>query len=375
MIYLDLSAAVHQRAGLGRYAASLARALLPLIPDELRFFYNREQGIQPVAGLEHIPARTVALGYKPWRLLVAAGQALRVPFNALVPDARLFHATEHLLLPLRGIPTLLTVHDLFFRHYPDYHKPLNRWYLNLTLKMYCERATHLIAVSEYTRQDVLRSYGLPPDKVRVIYEAAAPAFHPQTPEAVARVRARYGLPERYILAVSTIEPRKNYTRLLQAFERLHAEGLSEALVIVGRKGWLFEAFFHALELSPARQAVRFPGYVLDDDLPALYAGAQAFAFPSLAEGFGLPLLEAMACGTPSVASNVTSLPEIGGDAAVLVDPLDVEAIYTGLRRVLTDAALREALRERGLRRAAQFSWERAARETLALYREMAGVVG
>ncbi len=370
MIYLDLSAAVHQRAGLGRYAASLARALRPLIPNELACFYNREQGIQPVPGLADLPTRTVALGYKPWRLLVAAGQLLRLPFNALVPEARLFHATEHLLLPLRGIPTVLTVHDLFFRHYPAYHKRLNRWYLNLTLKLYCKRATALIAVSEYTRQDVIRTYGLPADKVHVIYEAAAPVFRPQPPEALQRVRQRYGLPQRYILAVSTIEPRKNYLRLLQAFEALHAEGLSDALVIVGRKGWLYEDFFRALEGSPARSAVLFPGYVQDDDLPALYAGAQVLAFPSLAEGFGLPLLEALGCGTPVVCSNVTSLPEIAGDAAVLVDPLDVSAIRAGLRQVLTDAALREELRARGLQRAAQFSWERTAQETLALYRNL-----
>ncbi len=370
MIYLDISAAVHQRAGLGRYAASLARALLPLIPDELRVFYNRESGIKPVPGLEQVPARSVAAGYKVWRLMVAAGQALRLPFNALVPDARLFHATEHLLLPLRGVPTVLTVHDLFFRHYPQYHKPLNRWYLNLTLKLYCTRATAIIAVSEYTRQDVIRTYGLPPEKVRVIYEAAAPVFHPQPPEEVARVRQRYGLPESYILAVSTIEPRKNFTRLLKAFERLHAEGLSDGLVIVGRKGWLYEEFFRALEASPARQAVCFPGYVLDDDLPALYTGAQAFAFPSLAEGFGLPLLEAMSCGTPSVCANVTSLPEISGDAALLVDPLDVEAIAAALRQVVTDLSLRERLRIKGMERAASFTWERAAQETLALYRQL-----
>ena len=129
-IYFDISAAVHRRAGLGRYAESLARELLPLLGDRLAFFYNTEQGIAPLAGLEDVPARTVSLGYKPWRMLVWVGHMAHVGFNRLTPGAELFHATEHLLLPLRGVPTILTVHDLIFRRYPQHHKPLNRWYLN-----------------------------------------------------------------------------------------------------------------------------------------------------------------------------------------------------------------------------------------------------
>jgi len=370
MIYLDVSAAVHRRAGLGRYAESLARALAPLLPGELALFYNREAGIEPLAGVEHLPARTVALGYKPWRMLVWAGQLGRVGFNRLLPGATLFHATEHLLLPLRGLPTVLTIHDLIFRHLPEHHKPLNRWYLNATLPLYCRRASHLIAVSEQTKRDLVALYHLPPEQITVIYEAAAPHFAPQPPATVAAVRARYGLPERYVLFVGTLEPRKNLIRLLAAFERLHAEQLTEALVIVGKKGWLYEDFFAALERSPARPAVLFPGFVPDADLPAFYSGAQVLAFPSLYEGFGLPLLEALGCGTPVVCSNVSSLPELAGDAALLVDPTDVEALTAALRRVLTGADLRADLRERGLRRAAQFSWARAAQETLALYQRV-----
>jgi hypothetical protein len=134
-IYFDVSAAVHRRAGLGRYADSLARALLPLLGDRLALFYNREQGIEPLVGLEHLSARTVALGYKPWRMAVWAGQLAHAGFNRLLPGAELFHATEHLLLPLRGVPTVLTVHDLIFRHLPQHHKRLNRWYLNMTLPL------------------------------------------------------------------------------------------------------------------------------------------------------------------------------------------------------------------------------------------------
>jgi glycosyltransferase involved in cell wall biosynthesis len=369
-IYLDVSAAVHRRAGLGRYADSLVRALLPLLGDRLTLFYNREQGIEPLEGLEHLPARTVALGYKPWRMAVWAGQLAHAGFNRLLPGAELFHATEHLLLPLHGVPTVLTVHDLIFRQFPQHHKPLNRMYLNLTMPLYCRRATRIIAVSEQTRRDVMAAYGISAEKITVIHEAADLRFRPQPPEAIASARARYGLPERYLLFVGTIEPRKNLARLLAAFERVRSAGLTDALVIVGKRGWLYDDFFAALEVSPAREAVLFPGYVRDADLAAVCAGAQVLVLPSEYEGFGLPVLEAMACGTPVVCSNASSLPEVAGDAALLFAPMDVDAITATLERVLTDADLRADLRARGLSQAAHFSWQRAAQETLAVYRQL-----
>jgi glycosyltransferase involved in cell wall biosynthesis len=267
---------------------------------------------------------------------------------------------------------VLTVHDLIFRRYPAHHKRLNRWYLNATMPLFCRRADHIIAVSEQSKRDVIEAYGIPPEKITVIYEAADPRFCPQAAETIAAVRARYRLPDRYLLFVGTIEPRKNLGRVLTAFERLHAEGLTDALVIVGKRGWLYDDFFARLEASPAKQAVIFPGFVPDADLPAIYSGAQALAFPSEFEGFGLPVLEAMACGTPVVCSNTSSLPEVTGDAALLVDPLDVDALTEALRRVLNDPALAADLRGRGLVQAARFSWARAAEETLVVYRRLTG---
>ena len=369
-IYLDISAAVHHRAGLGRYAESLTRALVAAHPDRYALFYNRERGIEPLAGLEHLPTQTVALGYKPWRLLVWLGQLARLGCDPLVPDAGLFHATEHLLLPLHSVPTILTVHDLIFRHLPAHHKPLNRWYLNLTMPLYCRRATHIIAVSECTRRDLVAAYSLPPEKITVVHEAAAPRFRPQPPDTVVAVRARYHLPDRYLLFVGTIEPRKNLTRLLSGFEAIHADGLTDGLVIVGKRGWLYDDFFSRLEQSPARAAVILPGYVPDEDLPAIYAGAQALVLPSLYEGFGLPVLEAMACGTPVVASNSSSIPEVGGDAARYFDPTDAEAIIEATGSVLRNATLREEMRSQGPAQVAQFSWKRAAQETLTIYRQV-----
>lgn len=369
-IYVDVSSAVHGKAGLKRYAENLVRALRPLLGDRLRLFQNSLGRRGPLPGFEDWPTVGVRWGYKPWRSLVAVGQWLRQPMNGLVPGAALFHATEHLLPPLCGIPTVLTVHDLVFEHLPEHHKLLNSVYLKGAMPLYCRRASAIIAVSGATKRDLTTMYGVDPLRVTVIPEAAAPRFRPQSTGVVARARARYGLPPRYVLAVGTIEPRKNLSRLVDACGPLFDEGLLDALVIVGGLGWLYEGFLRHLEASAWRDRVIRPGYVPDSDLPALYAGALAMAQPSLYEGFGLPVLEAMASGCPVCAGDTSSLPEVGGDAALYFDPHDTGAMGEALRAVARDAALREEMSRRGYARAAGYSWERTARETLAVYERL-----
>ena len=338
-----------------------------MIPDRLALFYNQEQAVEPLSGLEHLPSRTISLGYKPWRMVVWMGQLARLPFNRLVPGASLFHATEHLLMPLWGVPTVLTIHDLIPQLLPEHHKPLNRWYLNWTMPLYCRRADHIIAVSEATRRDLLAVYHLAPEKVTVIHEAASPRFRPQTETAHERVRRTYGLPEEYLLYVGTIEPRKNLERLLEAWTLLRRSGESPPLVIVGRRGWLADSFYAAVEDSPVREDIILTGYVQDADLPVIYSAATAFVWPSLYEGFGLPPLEAMACGTPVVCADAPSMPEVVGDAALLFDPLDVASLQAQMRRIVGEADLGDELRRRGFAQSAQFSWSRTAQETVAVY--------
>ena len=366
-IYIDVSSAVHAKAGIGRYASSLAQALIALQPGRFALFYNRGKGTHLPAGLESVPARTVRAGYKPWRMAVWMGQLAGVSLNWLVPDAGLFHATEHLLPPLRGVPTVLTVHDMIFKLFPQHQKRLNFWYLNATMPLYCRRADAIVTVSESSKRDIVAHYGLDPAKVTVIYEAASPEFLPAPPAAVEKVRGRYGLPDRFLLHVGTIEPRKNLTRLVEALQQLRDEGLAIPLVIAGGKGWLYDDFFRRLEELPVRAGVYFPGYVPAGDLPILYNAATMVAMPSVYEGFGLPVLEAMACGTPVVCSNTSSLPEIGGEAARTFNPCDVEAMAKVIRAVWTDADLRVEMAKRGLEQATKFSWDRAAQETLNVY--------
>ena len=374
-IYIDVAAAVHGRAGLGRYAGSLAQALVAKAPERFAIFFNRGGDVppgSPLRGLEGVPARSVRAGYKPWRMAVWLGQLGGLSFERLLPDAELYHATEHLLMPLRQVPSVLTVHDLIFRLFPEHHKRLNYWYLNAALPLYCRRASAIIAVSQATKRDLVRLYGLDPGKITVIHEAAAPHFAPASPAQMAGVRARYGLPDDYLLHVGTIEPRKNLNRLLEAAYGLRRAGHDIRLVMVGSRGWLYESFFQRLEELALGDAVILPGYVPDSDLAAIYSGAKLVAVPSLYEGFGLPVLEAMACGAPVVCSNTSSLPEVGGQAARYFDPTDVGAMADTILAVWRDAALRETMRHDGLAQAAKFSWTRAADETMALYEHVLG---
>jgi glycosyltransferase involved in cell wall biosynthesis len=257
---------------------------------------------------------------------------------------------------------------MIFKLFPEHQKRLNYWYLNATMPLYCRRADAIITVSESSKRDIVAHYRLNPAKVTVVYEAPAPEFVPASQSAVEAARQRYGLPERFLIHVGTIEPRKNLMRLVEALQQLRDSGLIIPLLVVGGKGWLYEGFFRRLEALEVRDAVRFPGYVPSADLPILYSAATLAVTPSVYEGFGLPVLEAMACGTPVISSHSSSLPELGGQAACYFDPYDVEEMASTIRAVWTDSEQRAEMREKGLAQAAKFSWARAAEETLAIYR-------
>ena len=370
-VTLDVSPAVHQRAGLGRYAGELVRALqeAPSRSVNLRVFYTEAGTATPrgtIAALPQFPSR---LGYKPWRLAAMASHLARVPFDRLFGYPDIVHATDHLLPHVRAT-SVFTLHDLIFEVYPEHHKRYNHLFLKLMMPRFLRAADQIICVSEHTRRDAERLYGIERSRMTVIYEAADEHYRPQADaEQLEVVRQRYQLPERYILHVGTIEPRKNLGALLEAFGALKDHFPEVKLLLVGKKGWLYEPFFEQLARSGLASEVCFPGFVREEDLPSVYQLATVFAFPSVYEGFGLPPLEAMACGTPVVASHASSLPEVVGDAGILVSPNDRAALTAALRRVLDDAELRQTMRARGLAQAARFSWQRAAQETLEVYRK------
>jgi glycosyltransferase involved in cell wall biosynthesis len=228
----------------------------------------------------------------------------------------------------------------------------------------------VIAISESGRRDLLRHYAIDPAKVRVIYGGVNPSFRPALPAASAETRARYGLPGHYILSVGTIEPRKNLSRLLEAYRTLLDRGMEMGLVIAGKRGWRSEEFFARLDQLGLEPRVILLNNVPDADLPALYGTADLFVFPSLYEGFGLPPLEAMACGTPVIVSNTSSLPEVVGEAGITVDPLDTGSLASAIEGVLTDPDLGRQLRTEGPARAACFTWQASARATRRVYEEV-----
>jgi glycosyltransferase involved in cell wall biosynthesis len=235
-------------------------------------------------------------------------------------------------------------------------------------------ADAIVAVSESARRDLLTFYDIPPDRVSVVHEAAGPAFVVIDDPAIrARVRMRYALPDRFILYVGAIEPRKNLPRLVDAFAAARRRGIPHELVCVGPYGWSSRDLYDHVDRLHLQDVVHFTGYLPAEDLPAVYNAAEVFAFPSLYEGFGLPVIEAMACGTPTITSRTSSLEEIAADAALTVDPCDVGALAAATVSLAGDAGLRHTLARRGLQRAREFSWSRSARDVLALYARVVGV--
>ncbi len=284
------------------------------------------------------------------------------------PPAVLFIPAH--VIPLRHPPSVVTIHDLGYVHHPEAHPPRDRRMLDWTTRWSTRVARRVIAISDATRRDLIQWYRVPEDKIDVIPHGVDGRFFAVTSEDIRRVRQRLALPEHYVLAVGTIQPRKNLGRLAAAMRELAAAGLPHRLVIAGKRGWLASQVEREINQAGAADRVIFLGYVPPEMLPGLYAGADALAFPSLYEGFGLPVLEAMAAGAPVVASNRSAIPEVAGDAAMLVDPFAPASIADGLIRVLTEPDLRGTLIARGKERAATFRWDRTALETLSVLRRV-----
>jgi glycosyltransferase involved in cell wall biosynthesis len=371
LIGIDASRAVTtQRTGTENYALHLIRELL-LLGNGHRFrLYFRQA---PPVGLFAADHEERVIPFpRVWTHVALSREMLARP-----PE--LLFVPSHVLPLAHPRRSVVTVHDLGYHYHPEAHTTWQNLYLRWSTRHNARNASRILADSEATRQDLMHYYRTPPAKISVVYPGLDEKLVPVSdPALMARVRARYGLEDPYLLYVGTLQPRKNLGRLVQAYGHLRSLLAGQApprpaprLVLAGKKGWLYEEIIGQTQALGLEGEVLLPGYVPEADLPALLSGALAFVFPSLYEGFGLPVLEAMACGAPVICSDTSSLPEVAGDAALLVNPREPEALAQAMLRLVLDGELRGELVARGLRQARHFSWRRCARETLAVLEDAA----
>lgn len=369
---IDYTPAYEQGGGIGRYVRELIAALA--LEDQETDYHLFVAGAQ-ARELPSPPAKNFS--WKPtrlsprWLARIWHRAHLPLPIEQFAGRVDLFHATDFVLPPtLRKTRTLLTVHDLSFVRVPETASPRLKAYLDRVVPRSVARADHVLVDSQATKDDLVGLYNTPPEKITVLLSGVDARFH-RVEHGHDALRRKYNLPDRpFIFTIGTIQPRKNYVRLITALSHLREQGFDLSLVIAGGKGWLDDPIYEAILTHKMDDAVHMIGFANDADLPGLYSAASCLAFPSLYEGFGLPVLEAMACGTPVLTSNVSSLPEVAGDAAITVDPLDQEAITKGLRQIIEDSTLRETLIQKGYQRAAQFTWANAARQLQAVYHSL-----
>ena len=369
LIGVDASRAVGgERTGTENYSYYLIQALLRTDRvSRFRLYFNRppEEGLFPRDG--RVEWRVMPFP-RFWTHLRLSLEMLTAP-----PDA--LYVPSHVLPLVHPRCSVATVHDLGYLRFPEAHTRGQRSYLDWSTRYNAKHARRVIVDSLATAEDLVASYGTPRDRIRPAYPAGVDGLAPvEDSEALASVRQRYGTGPRYLLYVGTLQPRKNLVMLLRAFAALVAHSalpVDVRLVLAGRKGWLYDEIVAESRNGAVEGRVVLPGYVRSDDLSALLSGALAFVFPSLHEGFGLPVLEAMACGAPVICSSASALPEVAGDAALLVDPRDQDRWAEAIARVCARPALRAQLRAKGLERAATFSWDRCARSVLEALQEAA----
>jgi len=367
-IGFDATSLLGERSGVGTYTARLLEALIKLYPG-WRYLLFSNRSLHTLEGSINGAIRTRPyFSYNRWLWM----QTL-LPLVIARSRADLSHFTNSSAPLWQPKPFVLTIHDASLFLHQNHHPRARLLTIGLPLPRLARKAAAVITVSKSARKDIIDTLGIAPEKVTVIYEAASAHFNPVTDQShLVAISRKYHLPEEFILYVGTLEPRKNLSRLVRAFRHLRQAGYPHHLVLTGSLGWSMNGFMKEIESDRLRESIHVLGYVPAEDLPAIYSLATVFAFPSLYEGFGLPPLEAMACGTPVLTSNNTSLAEICGDAAYQVNPTHVGEISYGLQRLLDDPELRFSLGHKGIERAKMYSWDRAARQTMQVYRQVLG---
>lgn len=371
---IDYTPAYEQGGGIGRLTRDLIAALAQIdISSEYKLF------VSGATSSELPPPLAPNFQWKPtrihpkWLARIWHRMKLPVPVQVFLGKVDLFHATDFVLPPtLPATKTIVTVHDLSFMRVPDAASPKLKAYLEMVVPRSVRQATYVIADSQATKNDLVDLYEILPDKISVLLSGIDSRYKPiNSRSSLLTMRNKYKIGDiPYLFSIGTIQPRKNYSRVIQALRLLRKRGYDLHLVIAGGKGWLEDEMYKTLDDTQMHDYVHLIGFVDEADISALYSGAECVVFPSLYEGFGFPVLEGMACGTPIVTSNVSSLPEVAGDAALMVDPYSVEEIANAVQKILDDSTLKTTLIERGLKQSAKFTWENSARQLLDIYRQV-----
>jgi glycosyltransferase involved in cell wall biosynthesis len=369
-IGIDATALPSQPVGAGNYIIQLIRSLVNLESGDKFVIFAQESGhsLINISDSENVDW-VIFADRKPGSRLL--WEQIIFPKHIQESGIELLHSL-HYTQPLRlPCSSVVTLHDMTFFLYPRLHTLARRWFFPLMIRTSAKRADALIAISESTRQDAIQILGIPPKKITTTQLGVDSSFQPiKDNESRRNVAEKYDLPEKFILYVGLVEPRKNLPLLINAYQRLAARGTDYQLVIVGRFGWMYEDVTRQIKQLNLGDKVHLTGYVPQEDLPLVYNLASLFVYPTRYEGFGLPALEAMACGTPVITTNVSSLPEIVAEAGLLIPPDDVQALYEAMESVLDDRKLGHDLSRKGTVRSAKFTWQRTAQQTLQIYRQV-----
>ncbi|MEM7034514.1 MAG: glycosyltransferase family 1 protein [Chloroflexota bacterium] len=369
-IGINYTAALRQGAGIGRYTRGLVQTLAEL--DQQNAYTLVITRDSPQDGLFPLPpnfqVKVLPLSER-WLTILWHRLYLPLYIDRWAGPFDLFHSPDFVLPPLKDAVGLVTVHDLSFMRHPDGAVPKLRQWLDQVVPWSIARATHVLADSHSTQQDLQILLKTPPEKISVVGAGVETRFQPISDQTRRRqVQQKYQLPPHFVLGLGTLEPRKNFLGLIQAFEQIAAECPDLHLVIGGGKGWLYDAIFTAAQTSIVTDRIHLIGYVADEDLPTLYSLAAVFAYPSHYEGFGIPVLEAMSCGTPVVTADNSSLPEVAGEAALLVDSNDITGCAQAIKDLVTQPTLRQQKIAAGLQQADQFRWSVAATKLMSVYK-------
>ncbi|MCI0661862.1 MAG: glycosyltransferase family 4 protein [Acidobacteria bacterium] len=367
-VALDAIPLVAAKTGIGHYTDALAEWLARAHPNHqyqllspFDFAFEAGNGKPTNLNKQFLPTRSI---FRKWWLI-------GLPALLQISPVDIFHGTNYCIPIFAPCPSVVTIHDMSLLAQSQTHEPAAVTQGKRRMPIMARRASMIIAPSEWTKKEIISYLGTRPEKIRVIYEAARDNMKPVTPDEGQLVLAKYQVRRPYLLYVGTIEPRKNLLTLIRAYDELMRTTVHRPqLVLCGGRGWLDSDVFNLVRELRLQEQVRFTGYVEDGDLPALFSSAEVFIYPSIYEGFGLPPLEAMACGAPVISSNATSLPEVVCEAGLMHDPGDFRALTQCIVKLFDDAAMQEYFRRAGMKQAARFSWERAARETQAVYDEV-----